>query len=397
MLNPHNPKTWWYRSKRLILACLLIVSCFTLTPFLVGGEEGKKEEGKKAAEDGKKEIKKEDKKEDKTTEEKDPGELPKNVQTPVRVGVTFMLNSIRNLDEKGGVFEAEVDLTLTWTNPDEAFPQKKHGSNVKSLSGKEAESKLKTMWVPAITIANLEKVTSTTPVLKIHSDGTVNYVQRIKANFKMHPDLRAFPFDYQYLTFFLDADKNTTGEIKFVQGLSEVNHSGIRPGVALSGWSLEQVIYKNSLVRGTAGTFYPRFEIQIELQRISTIHLLAFAPLLLLMLSPTITTLYTETKLSARLTMWGGSLLTLIATSFALNSKYPQLEADSILPVIINIVMIYQFVMIFISMTIVEPSFEKKFKNPYIIPELLLFAQWAVPVLYVLLMLYNILLVNTQS
>lgn len=322
--------------------------------------------------------------------------MPKNVPRPLKVGVTFILNDIINVDEKAGSFQADVDLTLAWNNPDAAFDPKKEGSTIVILDGKQTEAKIKTMWIPQIKIANLEKIVSNIPSMTISKDGSVVYVQRIKAQFKMHPDLRAFPFDTQRLTLYLDADKNTTSEVKFNQDQQEINKSGIREGVKLAGWTVDKVEFKHSLVRNASGSFYPRFEIDVVMSRISMAHLFAFAPLILIMLSPTILTLYNDAPIGARLGAWGASLLTLIATSFALNQKYPALESDSILPQIIAIVMGYQFLMIFISMTVADTSFAKKVKNPYLVPEIMRVLRWLIPLGFILLILSRVLLVGAD-
>ena len=122
-------------------------------------------------------------------------------------------------------------------------------------------------------------------------------------------------------------------------------------------------------------------------------HLFACAPLFLIMLSPTIMTLYNQdTSISSRLTAWGGALLTLIATMFALNQKYPALESDSILTQITTIILLYQFLMIMLTMSFLNPSFAKRFKNPYLAPELILYIRWAIPTLLLLLVITCVLL-----
>lgn len=321
--------------------------------------------------------------------------LPQNVQRPIKVGITFILNSISSLDEKSGLFQAEVDLTFTWTNPDIAFNPKQVGQTLLILNEQETKDKLKTIWSPQITISNLEKIVSNQPSMTISYDGNAHYVQRIKAVFKMEPDLRSFPFDTQSLIFYLDADQNTTSEIKFVQDQVEVNKSGIRHGVKLDGWSLNRVDFENTIVRNANGSFYPRFEIKIIMKRISQIHIFAFAPLFLLFLAPTVLTLYNKKTLGERLTTWGASLLTLIATSFALNQKYPALSANSILPEMISIMMGFQFVMIFISLTFVNDSFTNKFKNPFLANAILHVLQWAVPASLILIIISRILLISS--
>ncbi|MDI1352596.1 MAG: hypothetical protein PSV35_07480 [bacterium] len=322
----------------------------------------------------------------------DPAAMPDNIPKPLKIGVSLILNNLINLDEQQGTFEADVDLTLTWNNPNLSFDPKTAGTTEMNFNEQETTPKLKTIWWPEVTISNIEKIINDIPSLAISPDGTVVYVQRIKAAFKIHPDLRSFPFDSQSLTFFLDASKNTTNEVQFFQDQQQINHSGVRAGVGLTGWTMQGIDFKHSLVRNQTGGFYPRFEAKISMKRIAMPHLFAFAPLFLIILSPTILTLFGETSLGASLTAWGASLLTLIATMFALNQKYPALEANSILPQITSIILGYQFVMIFLSMTFLNPPFARRFKNPYVVPEIVRYLRWAVPAALILLVVSRILL-----
>jgi hypothetical protein len=318
--------------------------------------------------------------------------MPENIPKPLKVGVSLILNNLISLDEKQGTFEADVDLTLTWNNPNLIFDPKTVGTSLMNFNAAETPEKLKTIWSPQITISNIEEIINDVPSLTITPDGTATYIQRIKAGFKITPDLRAFPFDKQSLTFYLDATNNTTNEVAFTQTQRDINHSGVRDGVHLSGWSMQGIDFKHSLVRSPAGGFYPRFEAEISMSRIATPHLFAFAPLLLIMLSPTLMTLFSDFNLSTRLTAWGASLLTLMATSFALNQKYPALESNSILPEITSIVLIYQFLMIILTTTLLNPAFASRFKDPYIISELVDYLRWAIPLALILLVVSRVLL-----
>lgn len=324
--------------------------------------------------------------------------MPSNIPKPLKINVSLILNNLISLDEKSGTFEADVDLTLSWNDPNLAFDPKVMGTTVMNFNVNEAPQKLKSIWTPHISISNIEKIISNVPSLSIDREGTAVYAQRIKAGFKIHPSLKAFPFDKQSLTFYLDASQNTLNEVKFTQDQQAINHSGVREGVRLSGWKMQDIDFKHSLVRNQTGGFYPRFEAKISMTRISAPHLLAFAPLFLIMLAPTILSLYSDAStLAVRLSAWGAALLTLIATTFALNQKYPALESDSILPEVTSIVLIYQFLMILLTMTFLNPAFVKHFKNPFIVPEILRYLRWMIPLGFILLIVSRILLVTSQG
>lgn len=318
---------------------------------------------------------------------------PENIPKPLKVGVGLILNNLISLNEQSGIFEADVDLSLTWTDANLAFDPKKEGTTLLTLDAEQTAQELKSVWTPKIVITNIQKIVSDEPSMTIIPDGTVTYIQRIKADFKTNPDLKSFPFDSQSLTFYLDALDNTTNEIQFTQSQQDINHSGVRTGVSLAGWTMKGIDFSHSLARNAKGGYYPRFEAKISMDRISWPHLFAFAPLLLIMLSPTIITLYSDSStVGTRLTAWGAALLTLIATMFALNQKYPALQSDSILPQMTSIMMTYQFVMIVISMTFLNPAFTQRFKNPYIVSEVVSYLRWSIPAIFSVFIVMRVLL-----
>ncbi len=324
-------------------------------------------------------------------------DIPDGIAKPIAIGVTFMVNQVISLDEKTGEFLADIDLGLQWLDPHLGFDEKKQGSSVINLNPTETSQKMQQIWSPHLVISNMQSIETNVGTLAITNTGTIDYTQRIKAIFKVAPKLKAFPFDTQKLELYLDANNYTIHEVQFIQTQNNIDRSGIREGVGLDGWSFKGVVFDNTWVRNANGSFYPRFNAQIVMRRIPFSHLVAFAPLLLIMLSPTIITLFSQSSTESRLGAWGASLLTLIAISFALNQKYPALSPDSILPQVITIVLAYQFVMIFLTVTVVNPKFMGRFKNPYIVDELLSYLRWAIPLGLILLITSRVILVSLYS
>lgn len=319
--------------------------------------------------------------------------MPRTLPKPLNVGVTFMLNNITHLDEKEGLFKANIDLILRWHDPTLAYDPRVTGTNEQELTPKESKEKRDTTWTPLIRITNIQSITSDTSTMTISSNGEVRVLQRMEGVFQMQPDLSAFPFDTQYLSFHLDADSNTIKEIEFSQNKKEIDRSGIREGLSLAGWNLEGISFERAIVRNASGSFYPRYNIILTMERIPFSHLFEFAPLLLIMLSPTLITLYSEASFSTRITAWGGALLTLIAVSFALELKYPALGTNSILPQLIGVVLLYQFIMILLCVSLFNSKLSERFKNPYILHEITTVLQWAIPAGFLLLIVSRILLV----
>ncbi len=318
--------------------------------------------------------------------------IPANVERPIRIGVTFMLNNINKIDEKIGNFEGSIDLHLRWVDPNQKFDPKTIGTFRQSFCFEEATEKLSKMWNPRIKITNIiGKPIADDLCLVINSDGAVEYVQRITALFDTKFNLVAFPFDEQKLLVKLISTRYNSEELEFVQSEEEIYHSGIREGTSLIGWSLKDVDYDTSRVRGLDGHFFPLFVAEIVMTRDYSSHLFAFAPLLLIVIIPSILTLYNKSDVGALLGAWSGAILALIALSFTLNLRYPALGSDSLMARLIAIIFAYEFFMICVSISILNPTVIKKFKNPRVQPEILKFMQWGIPLIFMLLVAFTVL------
>lgn len=326
-------------------------------------------------------------------EESNEGDVLKRMQKPVKVGVTVLFNSITKINNATNNFEASVDIHLNWVDPSLAFDPITLGTFRQELCEKQAEEKLTKIWNPHVIIDNLEgKPEKERQCLLIYADGTVELIQRVRSLFKASFNLATFPFDTQKLSIKLLSDKYNNNEIQFVQDQKELNYSGLREGLKLYGWNIVRIRYHQMDIRGLNGTFYPEFEARITIQRQPLIYSFDFAPLLLIVVVPTLVTLYVSAETSARLGYWSGAILALIALSFTLNLRHPALPAGSILSQIISIIFGYEFLMIILTLTILNPTIGKKVKNPYVIPEMINFLRWSVPICFTALILARVFL-----
>lgn len=327
------------------------------------------------------------------TAERAANALPVNSPRPLKIGVNFVLNSISKINEGLGEFEASIDLQLRWRDASLAFDPKSTGTNRLAYGFEQATAKVDQIWSPPIDIVNMKgKPIFLEPSLMMYSDGTVMYIQRIKAVFESKFKLAPFPFDTQHLKVQLLSNRYNTADIQFVQNQSEINHSGLRPGAHVVGWHLKEVEFIPSSIRGWNGDTLPRFEASIIMSREPITHLFVFAPLLLILIVPTILTLYVPGEVGVRLTTWSGAMLALIAMIFTLDLRYPALESDSILSQMIAILFGYQFLMMCLTMTVLNPHLAEKVKNPFIISEVIKFLRWSVPAGLAILITIRILL-----
>ena len=319
--------------------------------------------------------------------------LPQNLEVPVKIYVTFLVDEIAKVHEELGTFEGTVDIELQWHDPSAAFNPQTQSSFRKKLCGDKAVAALSKMWNPEIVIANMnQKPVKLEQCLFIMPDGTVTFLQRVKGIFETSYNLKAFPFDSQSLSIKLRSNRYNDSEVQFEQMQEQINRSGFREGVTFSGWNLDGIDYSISTSRSLDGTFYSTFEANSNISRMPLSDLLAFAPLLIIVFIPTFVTLYSDKDIGTRFSNWSGAILALIALNFTLNSRYPALASDSLLAGLIATIFFYEFVMIILSMTVLEKVKDKTLKNHNLLQEITEFLQWGIPVGLLILISVQILL-----
>lgn len=307
--------------------------------------------------------------------------------------MTFVLNNIFKINEENNTYTASIDVKLSWKDPALAFDPNEYGMFRRELNLDQATKALGKMWHPDVVISNMKGLPmSKEPCLLIDANGSVNYIQRIKAVFDTNYHLAPFPFDKEHLLIRLTSYRYNDSEVTFFQTQEQLNQSGVREGLSLTGWNFLGVHYASSNIRGLDGRFFPQFTIQVDMSRQPAHDLFAFAPLLLIVIVPTILTLYATAGVDARLSTWSGAILALIALSFTLQLRYPALPTDSILNNLIAIIFGYEFIMICITMTVFNPPLMDKIKNPYLIPETIRFMRWQVPFIFLIVVAIAILL-----
>ncbi len=321
--------------------------------------------------------------------------MPENFQKPLRIGVIVTANEITKINEVTNTFEGSIDITLTWHDPNETFDPKITGTNRLTFNEDAAVEKLKKIWNPDIAIANIDKVAiKQHPSLMINADGLVHYLQRVNGTFESTYHLEPFPFDNQFLNINLISRSYDISQLQFEQTQDEINHSGIREGARISGWDLRDLNFFVTNEKGLNGNYFSEFQANILVRRIPLSHLFYLAPLLLIIIVPTIITFFSKSDVPTRLNNWAGSMLALIALSFTLTLRYPALPSNGILAQLIAIIFGYQFMMILLSKTLLDPTLQENSKYRYLLEELVLFLRWGIPLGVVTLIVARVLLVS---
>lgn len=324
--------------------------------------------------------------------------LPLNTPRPLRIGVAFTLNNISKVNDFDNNYTANIDLHLKWHDPSLAFDPNEYGTFRRELNLDQAVKFLTKIWSPEITIANMKGAPlSKESCLLIDADGSISYIQRIKAIFDTPYNLAPFPFDTQNFVIKLSSKKYNTSEIEFFQTQEEINQSGIREGFSLAGWNFLNIDYLGSAIRGLDGKFFPEFTIKMTMSRQPLNHLFAMLPLLLIVIVPTILTLYATADVGARLSTWSGAILALIALSFTMQLRYPALPSNGILSQLIATIFAYEFLMICLTMSIFNGDLTRKIKNPFLVTQTIQFLNWQVPFVFLAVIVLSIVLTMARA
>lgn len=306
--------------------------------------------------------------------------LPEGVSMPLSVHVAVFVSQLGKINEAAGTFDGTLDLHLKWRDPRLAFDAISAGSDRQEYGPDVAASKLAAIWNPGVALTNVASA-KIEPGLMIFADGTVLYIQRIKATFENKLKLGAFPFDTQTLAIRLGSPRYSLNQVALVQDQEDVNTSGCREGIAVAGWTLKRLEFQASRVRAWNGDYTPEMEARVVISRLPSSHLFAIlTPFFLVLLIPSVFTLYAKADVAPRLTAWAGSILALVALNFTFSVRYSALDGDSFVSQLVTVGFAYQMSMVALTATIFNGPVAEKIADKDTIADAIGVARWVVPV-----------------
>ncbi len=319
--------------------------------------------------------------------------MPENALRPLKVGVAMFVNNITKVNEQASTIEATVNVQWRWKDKGLAFNPQETGMNRMEFNRDSAAKKLTEIWTPALTLANAT-IQHKEQGLFIYADGTVVLISRVKGIFDVKFRLDAFPFETQSLAVRILSERYNTNQIELTHNQFDINDSGLSQHVQLSGWQAQQLNFTTLSTQGWDGQYYPETQAHIVLARTPYAHLLLILmPFFLIMLIPTIGSFHIKMDLDKRLGLWSGSTLSLIALSFTYSTRYPALTPDSIITQLIVIGVFYQIVMIFLTITLLNPKYtEQWIPNKIITSTLIAYLHWAMPLGFLGLIISRVML-----
>ncbi|MDX2472843.1 MAG: hypothetical protein QNL91_03980 [Candidatus Krumholzibacteria bacterium] len=156
---------------------------------------------------------------------------------PREVSVGMYLVDITSVDETRNTFTVEMDVFVSWRDPELAFDVAVEGVERLVYSGEEVEAWRKGLWRAEIYPTNpVGQFSSGGQKVVVHPDGLAELTGRITATMRAQLDYRRFPFDTQILPIELESFPWNRDEVRLV--LDE-SHTGFEKLNALTEWELE--------------------------------------------------------------------------------------------------------------------------------------------------------------
>ena len=121
---------------------------------------------------------------------------PPEQDEPIDVLLDFDVHNINGINSRDETFELTGVLTLTWSDPREAFDPEFEGVGEKFYQGSYQFNEVATGWYPQVILVNDSGSYQKSGVqLRIQPDGTSILKEKITALVEVNLDLRSFPFD----------------------------------------------------------------------------------------------------------------------------------------------------------------------------------------------------------
>ena len=185
----------------------------------------------------------------------------------------------------------------------------------------------------------------------------------------------------------------TANQIDLIQEQTDLNASGFKDNIAIPGWVAKRVDFEASRSRGWNGDYFPELEAKAYIQRQPyALLFVMLAPFILLMLVPTTMMLYVKADVAPRMTLWAASILALIALNFTFSVRYPALGADSLVQQLIAIGFGYQLLMIFLTVTLMNPLVADRYLSKPVQTAVIGFLRVGIPALMLGLIATRVLL-----
>lgn len=317
--------------------------------------------------------------------------IPTGRGLPVAVRAAVLFVAVDSFDENAGVFEATIDLRLTWIDPRLRYPAEEGLHGYKEYRMSAAEVEIGRIWIPTIRVLNRQGDGETGDRrLRVFPDGTVEVIERTTATFKTPIDVSRFPFDRQQLQVAVAVHEDTLESVELVHRREDVEFTRVARDLELAGWQPGLVHLHKDVLRGWNGDRYATATAVLEVGRVSRISVATiFIPLFASLLIPFMAIWMNKAEGDgfaveafelANIVI--GGLFAVIALSFTVSSTYPAIaSADNTVTRLIALNYVALAISLLITVALYRYRLPARLLGQYFQQEVFHYLSWAIPAL----------------
>ncbi len=322
---------------------------------------------------------------------KDETSLPLSGGLPVQVRAGLYFVDLESYQEHDGTFAATVDLRLQWKDGRLAYDPQTAPSGFMEFRDDNAVAQLSTQWAPQVELSNMtDAPVFQNQLLRIYPDGRVEWLQRVKGQFRSEVELQNFPFDRQQLAIHLTVRNENERRVTLDFRQDDLDFSGVESTVKIPGWRLGLVNISRSPIAGFYGESNARLIAALDISRTLGPGLgPIFIPLLASLLIP-LMAVYMNKVQDGEFQVEAfelsniviGGLFAVIALNFTVNSDYPALGAgDNTVSRLFGLNYLVLAAALAIIVLLFRFNIVRQYCGRYVQEQLYLYIVWAAPVL----------------
>lgn len=317
--------------------------------------------------------------------------LPLSGGLPVQVRTGLYFIDVESYQEHDGTFAATVDLRLKWKDGRLAYDLKTAPSGFVEFRDDKALAKLAEQWAPLVELSNsVGDPVFQNQLLRVYPDGQVEWLRRVKGQFRSEVAPENFPFDHQQLAVHLTVRNENERRVTLDFRQDDLDFSGVESTVNIPGWKLGLVNISRSPIAGFYGESNARLIAALGISRALGPGLgPIFIPLMASLLIP-LMAVYMNKVQDGEFQIEAfelsniviGGLFAVIALNFTVNSDYPALGAgDNAVSRLFGLNYLVLAAALAVIVLLFRFNIVGKYCGKYVQEQLYLYIVWAAPVL----------------
>lgn len=196
--------------------------------------------------------------------------LPSDARLPIPVRIGLRVLNITEVNQVAGRARLLVEITQRWTDGRDAFDALVVGAPRVDRIGAEAEDFVKSIWTPGLAVDNqISPPQGRTLAVSAYSDGRIVLVERYESDFRISPDMSAFPFDRQALLLSFSLPRYAMQEALLTTTEFDRQLSSVEDKITIINWRPMGLTFANDETTGWNARRYSKLEATIMLERLS--------------------------------------------------------------------------------------------------------------------------------